>query len=106
MLTGNVFLKMLDKPQLHNEKAKPVARARVIPRAKSIAKLISALNVNGIANRKWLIDNSGLSHIGVDNCLDHLLEVNEIKKVFVRMSGPYGVYNYEIKEQHETHHSY
>lgn len=98
MLTGNTFLKMLDKPKLHNEKSKPVSRARVIPRAKSIAKLISALNVNGIANRKWLIDNSGLSHIGVDNCLDYLLETGGLKRSFVRMSGPYEVYNYEIKE--------
>ncbi|MBL4795876.1 MAG: hypothetical protein JKY50_00525 [Oleispira sp.] len=97
MLTGNVFLKMLDKPQLHIEQAKPAAKKTVKPRAKSIDKIISALGVNGMASRKWLIDNSGLSSFGVDRCIEHLLETGGLKRSFVRMSGPYEVYNYEIR---------
>lgn len=98
MLTGNLFLNMLKKPELHNEIDKPVAKKAPKPKDKSIDKLISAFSVNGMTSRKWLIDNSELSSCGVDRCIKYLLETGVLKRSFIRMAGPYKVYNYEIKE--------
>jgi len=57
---------------------------------------ISAVTDNPGINRKQLIDATGFGHHCIDRCIAYLLSTKEIKRVFIRMSGPYKVYNYEI----------
>lgn len=96
MLNGNAFINMVKTPEFKVEVIKAPQKKIVKPNDKSIDKLTNALSVNGMASRKWLIDNSELSSFGVDNCINYLLEKGDLMRHEVGMCGPYKAYNYEL----------
>lgn len=70
----------------------------VKPRKFTIAVFITALTESPGLNRKRLIEATGYGSYCIDCCIAHLLSTGDIKAVFIRMSGPYKVFNYELKE--------
>jgi hypothetical protein len=77
-----------DKPVKDNRAGKPFKR--------TLNGVMKAVSENPKVNRKGIIDITEYSNHCVDRCLDCLLENGDLKRSFVRMSGPYKVYDYEL----------
>ena len=75
-----------------NGNTKPIVK----PFKFTLEVFISALTDNPGINRKQLIETTGYGHHCIDRCIAYLLSTGGIKAVFIRMSGPYKVHNYEI----------
>lgn len=77
-----------------NGNTKPIVK----PFKFTLEVFISTVTDNKGINRKQLIDTTGFGHHCIDRCIAYLLSTSEIKRVFIRMSGPYKVYNYEVND--------
>lgn len=94
MLNGDYLLSMMAKPKVNIEIKSPSKRKLVKPFKRTLDGVIKAVSENPNANRKQIIDITEYSNHCVDRCLDYLIENAGLTRSFVRMSGPYKVYNY------------
>ncbi len=68
------------------------------PRKKTVEDVFNAVKSKAGMNRKSIMLTANKTGHCTDLCLDSLVVSGRIAKQFIRMSGPYKVWAYEVKQ--------
>ena len=68
------------------------------PRKKTVEDVFNAVKSKAGMNRKSIMIVANKTGHCTDLCLDALITSDRIVKKFIRMSGPYKVWAYEVKQ--------